>query len=339
MFPANIRPLALLVKPVGASCNLDCPYCFYKRHAAGKMDLKLLERTLDSYMAMPFPARFKSVSLQGGEPLLAGAEVLELVSRYPCAKNIQTNATLLTPEIARGFARTGWLAGVSLDGPEDIHDKMRSSSHGAVVSGIRMLEEAGAAYNLMTVVSKANVAKAACIYSYFKNAFKTRFHQYIECTGPDPAFAITAEAWGDFLVELFDEWIKSDLREISIRTFDSLASVMLGRGPVQCSFSDTCAHHLVVEFDGSVYPCDFHVSEETRLGNIKDKSLLEIAQSEEYAKFAARKGEIAPECASCEYFTYCRGDCPRNRRSLCAGWKRFFAHALGRLGESIFSAD
>lgn len=326
-----MKPFSLLVKPAGGGCNLDCRYCFYrKNHAAGMMSDETAARVLAQYAALPFDG--KSVALQGGEPLLAfGSGIFQMLDSCPFEKSVQTNATLVTDEVAGFLAHGGWLVGASLDGPKPLN-RLRGDSFDAAVRGIGKLEEAGVDYNLLTVVSKANVAHPRDVYLFLRDNFATRRHQYIECTGP--CDGITGEEWGEFLVGLFDEWVKRDSRAVSVRLFDSIVSQMLRGRPTQCSFSPDCRHHLVVEHDGSVYPCDFHVRPETRLGSITADSLADIAESPAYRRFAEKKTACLPEtCRICRYFEFCRGDCPRNAQRLCAGWRRFFAHAVPRLRE------
>ena len=330
-----LQPFSLLVKPAGGGCNLSCSYCFYKDHPAGLMSRDLALTMFDKYAALPFAE--KSIALQGGEPLLAaGSGILELMAEYPFEKSIQTNATLLTDELAATFSQGGWLVGASLDGPRELN-RMHDNSFDDAVRGIRLLEKHGADYNLLTVVSKANVEHPAEVYRFLRDNFKTRFHQYIECTGPRDE--ITGEEWGAFLVGLFDEWVKADSRTVSVRLFDSIVSQILLGFPTQCSFGVSCRQYLVVEHDGSVYPCDFHVRDDLKLGNIATDSFESMLESPIYCKFAAAKtANLPPKCRDCRHIAFCNGDCPRNRRTLCAGWQTFFDHALPTLRKLAIEA-
>ena len=332
----GMQPFSILIKPAGGACNLDCKYCFYKRHPGGLMTDKTRDRLLKEYIELPF--YLKSIALQGGEPLLAWDTFIfnllsetRLFTNMAFEKSVQTNATLVTDEIAEKLAYGNWLVGASLDGPREFN-RFRGDSFDATCRGIRKLEAAGVDYNLLTVVSKANVAHPVETYRFLRDNFSTRFHQYIECTGP--CCEINADEWGYFLCGLFDEWIKADAHTISVRLFDSIVSkLVLGR-TTQCSFARSCRQYLVVEYDGSVYPCDFHVTDELCLGNINEKTLVEMIESAEYKRFADAKMASLPDtCRSCKYLDICNGDCPRNRQRLCAGWRRFFDHALPRLKE------
>lgn len=339
-----MKPFSLLVKPVGGACNLACKYCFYSGHAAGVMSEEVCAHMLDTYAALPFAE--KAVALQGGEPLLAPGYVFDRMDATPVERSLQTNGTLLTPDRADRLRRGNWLVGLSLDGPPALNVRRYARGGAALagetfaqtVRGIRLLEDFQVDYNLLTVVSRGNVGHAREIYRYFRENFATRHYQFIECTGP--CEEIDGEAWGAFLCELFDEWAKADAYAVSVRLFDSVVSRLVRGFPTQCSFAASCDQYLVVEHDGSVYPCDFHVSEDLKLGNVMTHSWEQLLASPAYARFAARKcADLDPACRNCRYFGYCQGDCPRNRRAgrsaLCAGWKRFFAHTLGKFEELV----
>lgn len=336
-----MKPFSILLKPVGAACNLDCSYCFYSDHPAGVMAEETFRSMLESYMALPFAD--KSVALQGGEPLMAPEYIFDALEGEMLMRSLQTNATLVTPEVAERLKRGGWLVGASLDGPRGCNVLRRRGSDPVkafdeAVAGIRNLEKAGVDYNLLTVVSKANVAHAAEVYRYLRDNFSTRYHQYIECTGP--CDEITAEEWGRFLCDLFDEWSKEDAYTVSIRLFDSIVSQLVRGFHTQCSFATRCDSYLVVEHDGSVYPCDFHVRGDLKLGNVMTHTWEELLESDVYRRFAEAKCAALPDaCQVCEFARFCNGDCPRNRvagrSALCAGWKMFFAHTLGRFEEII----
>lgn len=325
-----MRPFSLLVKPVGGACNLACSYCFYREHASGVMSPAVAERLFSSYDALPFAN--KAVALQGGEPLLAPDSVFEALGAANVERSLQTNGISLTPEKADRLKRGNYLVGLSLDGPAALNrGRGDEAVFEKIVAAARLLENFAVDYNLLTVVSRWNATKAKEIYRFFRETFATRFYQFIECTGPRDE--VTGAAWGTFLIDLFDEWKKADTRVISIRLFDSILSQILRGYPTQCSFATSCRQYLVVEHDGSVYPCDFHVREDLKLGNIMTHSWEELISSPVYEAFArAKTNTLSPACRACAYRAFCQGDCPRNRKAgrsvLCDGWKAFFAHAL-----------
>ncbi len=358
-----MNPFSLLIKPTSADCNLRCDYCFYldrgqlyPHTSKHRMPDEVLERMVRSFMTTPQPQY--SFGWQGGEPLLMGIDffkrVTELQKKYGGAgatvsNGLQTNAILIDEEFAEHLARYNFLTGVSLDGPAEIHDRYRrfaggGGSHSRVIRAIRTLHRHGAEYNILTLVSEANVEKPLEIYRYLRDQ-DFRYHQYIECVEFDNGgnlqpFAISGEQWGDFLCAVFDEWYRHDTRRISVRLFDSILSVMLGQPPTMCSMDRDCRQYFVVEHNGDIYPCDFFVRPHLRLGNIMSSGWDEFQNSQLYESFGARKRQWNKECGRCPHLRFCAGCCTKNRPGqgerpgslsvLCSGWKQFYKHTLDR---------
>ena len=297
-----------------------------------------------------------SFAFQGGEPTLMGIDffrrVVALQKKYGrdgqnVGNSIQTNGTLITEELAKLFAEYHFLAGVSLDGPAEIHNVYRKyangrGTHADVMKGLANLRSQKAEFNVLTLVHKANVRKAAEVYGYLcDNGF--HFQQYIECVEFDKGgrlmpFAISGLEWGDFLCGLYDEWIKGDTRRVSIRLFDSIVLKLVDGVSNCCQMDNDCRQYFVVEHNGDVYPCDFFVQPELSLGNIMIDSWQSFLGSNRYVEFGKRKRTLNRQCEECEYLRLCAGDCPKHRyftaidprqvSELCAGWKQFYNHTL-----------
>ena len=138
------KQFSLLIKPASADCNLACAYCFYlpkaglyPNSARHRMSENVLERIVSSYLSTAQSTY--SFGWQGGEPTLMGVEffrkVVELQSHYGnpgsvVANGLQTNATMITEELAGLFSEYRFLLGVSLDGPEEFHDTYRRNRKG-----------------------------------------------------------------------------------------------------------------------------------------------------------------------------------------------------------------
>ena len=335
-----MRGFSLLVKPAGDSCNLACPYCFYRGHgeggAARRMSEEMLAHLLTTYRALPIASH--DVAFQGGEPLLMGENFFRRAAEIGEGINfsVQTNATLVTASMAKFFAEADWLVGVSphWEGLEEkkeggsrkeevwnfktpyfiLHPSSFILSEGLGEKGYWELVKAGVKTNILQLVTKENVGEPEKLYHYLRDELKCNWQQYIECTAP-AAFAITGEEWGEFLCRLFDVWkAEGDERRVSIRLFDSIVSQLVHGVPTMCNFARDCRNYLVVEANGDVYPCDFHVLPEFRLGNILVDSWEKLIASPRYTAFGERKRAFP--------------DCPRNRGTLDKGWQRFFAHAV-----------
>jgi uncharacterized protein len=318
------------------------------------MSLDVAEKMISSFMATDQPQY--SFGWQGGEPTLMGLDffkkVIELQKKYgergaQVSNGLQTNTTLIDDAFAKHLAEFNFLVGVSIDGPAEIHDHYRKygdgrGAHADVMKGLDRLKDNNVEYNVLTLVSQSNVAKPALIYNYLKD-MGVFFHQYIECvefdsTGKLMPFAINWKEWGDFLCGIYDEWIKEDTRNVSVRLFDSIITMMVEGTPNVCAMSRDCRQYLVVEYNGDVYPCDFFVQADMKLGNIMENSWEEMLESPIYIDFGKRKSCWNEKCDECEYLNYCAGCCPKNRpghgaepenlSALCDGWKQFYHHSL-----------
>ncbi len=356
-----MRPFSLLIKPASADCNMNCKYCFYLGHSKlypktkkHRMSESVLERMIKSYIETAQPQY--SFGWQGGEPTLMGVDffrrVVHLQKKYGregdiVTNSLQTNCTLIDDEFAKHLARYNFLVGVSLDGPEYIHDRYRKfvnnrGSHEQVMHGIECLQKNKVEFNILTLVNNFNVSKAKEVYHYLgENGFY--YHQYIPCVefdgkGRPLPYSISGEEWSDFLCELYDEWYKSDTRKVSIRLFDSIVSYLVDGVYNICHMGQNCNQYFTVEYNGDCYPCDFFVRKGLKLGNILRNSWEDFIESETYREFGKQKSAWSSLCTECEYQKFCNGDCLKYRiyndkdsktlSWLCIGWKKFYKHAL-----------
>jgi uncharacterized protein len=362
------RITSLLIKPASAVCNLDCEYCFYldreadpyKALPARTMTEETLERLVDTFLFYSYP---NSVfAFQGGEPTLSGLaffqKLVEFQKQYGrdgqnVSNALQTNAMLIDADWAALFREYNWLLGVSIDGPEDVHDryrfnKGRQGTWRQVMRGIEVLKKHGVEFNVLCVLSQANVEKPREIYRFFRGLGIGHI-QYIPLAefAPDGTplpFTITAGQYGRFLCETFDLWWP-ERRKVRIRFFDNLAEAVAGLKPGSCTLHETCDSYVVVEYNGDVYPCDFFVEKDWKLGNLALDSWAEIARRQKRYTFAAKKTLAHPECQVCEYQSICHGGCPKLRHGphrrfedldyFCAAYKMIYARALGPLREEV----
>ncbi|MFX1572190.1 MAG: anaerobic sulfatase maturase [Promethearchaeota archaeon] len=355
-----MEPFSLLIKPVSADCNLRCEYCFYIDHLNSaenkpRMSDDVLEKIIAKYMKTNQNNNY-IFGWQGGEPTLMGLEffknVIKLQKRYApsgatISNGLQTNGTLITDEMAEFFADYNFLIGVSLDGPAHLHNYYRKtinqkSSHSLVMRGIERLKNYNVEFNILTLINNETVKKGREIYQYLKNN-NFDYHQYIPCIefdenyNPKP-FSITGKEWGNFLCDLFDEWIKGDINRVSIRLFDSILNFLLNRQYSVCYMGNDCRQYFVVEYDGNIYPCDFFVQKDLLLGNIMTSEWEDFLKSPIYHKFGMQKSLYNKNCYTCSYIYLCNGDCQKfrigntnsfNKLSvLCKGWKKFYTYSL-----------
>lgn len=348
------RPLYVMLKPVGAQCNMDCSYCYYseKEHLyPGQRQLMsetLLERFTQAYIEAQSMAQVL-FTWHGGEPLLRPISFYQKAMDYQrkyaqgriIDNCIQTNASLLNDEWCRFFKENNWLVGVSIDGPEKYHNAYRSFKQGspsfsAVMKGIECLNRHQVDWNAMAVIHRQNVDDPLGFYRFFKD-IDCRYIQFspmverisLQADGrhlarPDQAerlalseASITPKQWGNFLCKLFDEWIKNDVGRYFIQIFDATLANWVGEEAGICSLSTHCGHAAVMEFNGDVYSCDHFVFPEYKLGNIYSQTLMEMLYGEQQKRFASIKTNALPSiCQQCEYYFACHGECPKNRFAI-----------------------
>ncbi|MDE6552084.1 MAG: anaerobic sulfatase maturase [Muribaculaceae bacterium] len=345
------RPMYVMLKPVGSSCNLGCDYCYYLKKGSGAvMDERLLEDFIRQYIASQNTPQVL-FTWHGGEPLLKPLgfyrKALELQRKFADGRRIdnclQTNGTLLTDEWCDFLRDNHFLVGISIDGPQPLHDACRRKSGGSstwndVMRGIRLLQQYGVEWNAMATVNAVNVEYPKAFYHFFRD-IGCEFLQFTPVIEPDkPDLSITADQWGSFLCSLYDEWVKEDVGKVFVQLFDATLANWAGVAPGVCSMSATCGLAPVVEADGSVYCCDHFVRPEYKLGNILERPLSEILYGETQLKFGwSKKSSLPRECRECRWLFACHGECPKNRlindrygepglNCLCRGYRQFFAH-------------
>ncbi|WP_308195505.1 anaerobic sulfatase maturase [Paenibacillus mellifer] len=353
-------------KTVSEDCNLACDYCYYST-AGGHphqpvrvMEPALLDRFISQYMKRSSGQAV--FSWQGGEPLLAGLpyfeHVVSLQAKYApphtmISNALQTNGTLINESWARFFKRYHFLIGISLDGPEPIHDTHRITGSGKgsfdlVMRGLHHLEQAGVEYNILTVIHEDNVKKPDELMAFYHEQ-NFAFIQFIPCmdfvsqqSGMSGRFRITPEEYGEFLCRTFDLWYNDGLPEVSIRMFENMLLALLHRPAELCVHNLCCPKMMVLETNGDAYPCDFFIDEEHKLGNVGQDDLDVLLAKQVYHDFLQMKPNVNEACRKCEYLQFCHGGCPRNRNWLdvndrtevdyfCRGYKMFYAHAYDRM--------
>ncbi len=359
-FAPFAKPIYIMLKPIGAVCNLRCEYCYY----LDKKDLypqaknfvmndEVLEKFIQQYMeSQTMPEVL--FTWHGGETLMRNRDFYEkairIEQKYAQGRKIdnciQTNGTLLTEDWCKFFKDNNFLVGISIDGPQHCHDRYRRTRDGRpsfvkVMKGINLLKKYGVEYNAMAVVNDYNVDYPLEFYNFFKE-IDCRYIQFTpiveQINGQFASWNVPSEKWGDFLIAVFDEWVRKDVGTFFIQYFDSTLANWMGVPPGVCTLAATCGQAGIMEFNGDVYSCDHFVFPEYKLGNIHTKTITEMMYSEKQKEFGRNKYETLPrQCKECEFLFACHGECPKNRiikteegddglNYLCKGYYKFYRH-------------
>lgn len=369
------RPMYIMLKPAGSLCNLRCKYCYYlekgKLYKEDKHQVisdDLLERFIRDYIESQTTPQVL-FTWHGGETLMRPVsfyrKALELQRRYARGRQIdnciQTNAILLNDEWCRFFKENNFLVGVSIDGPQEFHDEYRKTPTGGpsfqkVMKGINLLNKYGVEWNALAVVNDFNADYPLDFYHFFKE-IGCRYIQFTPIVErrvqrPDGLslapgmqeegqlidFSVTPEQWGNFLCTIFDEWVRNDVGNYYIQLFDATLANWVGYPPGICTMAEECGHAGVMEWNGDVYSCDHFVYPEHRLGNIAERSLYQLMNSDKQRQFSQnKKNRLPQQCRECPWLFACHGECPKNRfvkdaygnpgmNYLCSGYRQFFEH-------------
>ena len=369
----------VMAKPSGAVCNIDCKYCFYlekeKLYPEKGKNWRMDDETLDLYVRQYIEAQDVpevSFAWQGGEPTLMGVgfyrKAVALQKEYANGKHItnafQTNGVLLDDEWGVFLGENQFLVGLSVDGPEEMHDRFRVDKGGKptfakVMAGLDALKRHNVEFNTLTVLQRNNAEHPKEVYAFLKG-IGSHFMQFIpiveriaDAPGDDllelvnPAFdgrarvsnwSVGSAQYGRFLCGVFDEWVRADVGQYFVQIVDISLGAWMGQEPSLCIFSQTCGRAMIIEHNGDLYSCDHFVYPEHNLGNVRETSIREMTQSPQQVKFGNDKRDALPRfCQACDYRFACNGGCPKQRFSktpdgedglnyLCKGYKMFFSH-------------
>lgn len=361
--------ISVLIKPSSGMCNMSCDYCFYCDEAQKRVQDSygfMSEDTLKNIIRKTMLQAEGAVqyAFQGGEPTLRGIDffrkVLEFQKKYnrkgiKVHNAFQTNGYAIDEEWCRFFAENHFLVGISIDGIREVHDAYRHDKNGRdtydkIVKATELMDAFGVDYNVLTVVNQKTVRHVDEIYSEYRKR-GWNYQQYIACLEPleeghgKTEYGISAEQYGRFLIRLFELWYRDwkKNKQPYIRQFENYVGMLLGYPPEACEQCGTCGIQYVVEADGGVYPCDFYMLDEYRLGNFNENRLSELDEKRKEIKFIERSYKLDPKCKECPHAFLCRGGCQRHkdlveeteyyRNFLCEGYKLFFEQCGEKLVE------
>ncbi|OKY74633.1 MAG: anaerobic sulfatase maturase [Desulfobulbaceae bacterium DB1] len=349
----------VVAKPVGPACNLNCEYCFYLEKQAlfssgeqYRMSDDVLSAFITDYVTCQ-PTPEVAFVWQGGEPTLGGLDffnrVVELqkplAGRKIISNALQTNGTLLTDEWCVFLREHDFLVGISLDGPQEVHDRYRrdrggNGSFAQVMRGLRLLQKHGVAYNVLACVARETERRPLDVYRFLRDQgveyiqfspvverlpdARSR-EQGLRLAGPAVLtreetqievfpWSVSPEGYGDFLIAIYEEWVRHDVGTTFVMNFEWALNAWIGNPSPVCIHARQCGRSLVIEHNGDLYACDHYVYPHYRLGNILTDGLIGMVEKAWRTGFGAAKESALPRCCrECEVLAACRGGCPKHR--------------------------
>ena len=357
-------PFHVLIKPIGPLCNLDCEYCYYLeksnmfRGSKFRMSDAILEKHIRHYIeSQPQDCREVNFAWQGGEPTLLGLDffkrVVEIQSRHQrtgmkISNALQTNGVELDNSWAQFLKANQFLVGISIDGPQQFHDKYRKTRSGKgsflqVKRGLDYLCEAGAEFNVLTTVQRHNGDHPLEVYQGLK-LLGAEYIQFIPIVEHEAGQSVSVRSvlprqYGEFLVAVFESWRSGgDIGKTFVQDFDAALNAMAGNPYTICSHAPRCGRSVALEHNGDVFSCDHFVSDDYRIGNIQHSSYPQMLDGPVQTSFGDDKLDKLPAaCLKCPVKYLCFGGCPAHRyipvkgsdlkmNYLCAGYRMFFEH-------------
>jgi len=359
----------VMSKPTGAKCNLDCDYCFFlkKENLYPGSNFRMSDEVLENYIKQTIEGQkvpHVTIAWQGGEPTLMGIDFfrrsIEIEKKYikpgvTIENSLQTNGILIDEEWCQFLHENKFLIGLSIDGPKGMYDAYRRDKSGKsvfdkVIRALRLMQEYKVEFNILCTVNAANADYPLEVYKYFRDELGVKYIQLIPIVERDNESGyqegthvtdrtVKPEQYGRFLIEIFDEWIKKDVGDMFVLTFDGILASYIRGYSTLCIFQPTCGDGIALEHNGDVYSCDHYVEPDYLIGNIGETSLEDLVSSNKQRGFGKEKLDTLPRyCKECKFLFACNGECPKNRilttpdgesglNWLCEGLKAFFKHA------------
>lgn len=350
-----------MLKPASSACNLRCRYCFYtdvasrrERPSLGIMSRETMEKILGNIRRSLSPGDTVSFGFQGGEPTLAGLDFYRKFVRQVESWNlkiniswtIQTNGILLDEEWCRFLKEKQFLVGLSLDILPKCHDFARVDPEGRgtyrrVVETLDRLRRHGIEYNVLCTLTNPTARHPDKVWKQVRD-LDIPYIQFTPCLDRlDPAvkspYALTPDRFASFYSQLFRLWAADFARGQyrSVKLFDDLVNLLAFGRVTGCGIDGKCRPQIVVEADGSVYPCDFYCLDAYRAGSLAEQSLEAVCASQALPQFADRPHEAPGLCQTCPYHSLCGGGCKRMQSAVCCapqdktcGMQQFLAGAM-----------
>ncbi len=351
--PATARaPFHLLIKPIGAKCNLRCDYCYYlekdklypNQHSF-RMTNETLKSLTKQYIDSQPPGTIEvNFAWQGGEPTLMGIEFFRQAIRYQkqfsrpnlnISNSLQTNGTLLNDNWGVFLKEHKFLVGISVDGPMKLHDRLRRTKSGEgsfnlVKQGIEVLRRHRVEHNFLCTINSYNADHPQKVYKALKGLGAEHI-QFIPIVVHDlfnsgknhlrsshgirvSELSVQATQYGKFFNTVFDVWHQKDLGKVFVQNFERVLGIIMGAPSAVCTQAPTCGQNLAIEHDGTIFSCDHFVYPEFKLGRLQDTPLVEIVDSNRQFEFGqAKKDNLCNSCKECPFLKFCHGDCPALR--------------------------
>jgi uncharacterized protein len=337
-------PIGLVVVQSTSLCNLDCDYCYLPdRQRRRIFDLALLPLLVQRILDSPFCGPRISLVWHAGEPLTLPCsyydEATAIIERclvehgadgVVIEQHIQTNGTLINDAWCACFRRNRILVGVSLDGPEAIHDAHRrfrngNGSHALAMGGIEALRRHGVPFHVIAVVTATAMEQPEAMYRFFRdNGISAVGFNVEEQEGVHTSSSMQGrEREGQYRAFLEQFWrlSEADGHPLRLREFEQVIGLIQREQRLNQNELNRPFCILSVDWEGNFSTFDpelLSVSSDRygsfNLGNLRSTSFEQAARSDRFAQLWRDVVSGMERCqGSCDYFGLCGGGMGSNK--------------------------
>lgn len=345
---------------IHSRCDLSCDYCYiYEmadqswREQPRRMSLDVAGETAASIGEHARTHKIPEITLilHGGEPLLAGPELIwKLVTetRKQAGQavrvdvGVQTNGVGLTESFLRLFRELGVHVGISLDGAQESHDRHRRFASGrgsfdAVRAGIERLRDDRFRHlfsGLLCTIDLNNdpVATYEALADFVPPHVDFLLpHGTWDAPPPGRSPDPSQTPYGDWLVAIFDHWYRAP--RTRIRLFEDIIHLLLGRTSSYESVGLSPVRVVIIETDGSIEQVDSlkavrHGAARTGLHVSRDSLDAALVTPGVAARQIGIKG-LSAQCRMCPIHRVCGGGLYAHR----------YRSGTGFANPSVYCAD
>lgn len=363
-----MKHISVLIKPASSLCNLRCSYCFYANVSSlrevrsfGKMKSEVACKMIEHIYADLEDGDQLTMAFQGGEPTLAGLSYFRMITTLIAAQEkavvvhyaLQTNGTVINEKWCAFLKEHQFLVGLSIDGMEQYHDLNRVDTRGRgtfqrVIQTKRLFDSYQIEYNILCVLTNPLAIEAEKVYDFLKEE-QIEYIQFIPClaelntTEPDN-YALTPRHFALFYRKFFLLWFNDLIKgnKMSVKLFDDILNLLVNQQLTACGILGNCQVQYVIEADGSVYPCDFYVLDQYRLGYIQEQTLRQLFSQDVSQRFICDTLPMEETCKACPFQKICRGGCKRMKDAMYVdhngfcGYREFLAGFVPKIEEIIY---
>lgn len=359
-----MNQLSFLIKPASSLCNMRCRYCFYadvadmrEIRSYGLMSHDTARTIIEKAKEELSPGGNVLFAFQGGEPTVAGIEFFydffnmtdELLNGMNVSFSFQTNGLLLNDEWCRLFKERDILVGLSVDSYSELHDSMRIDASGKgtykrIHTAMEKLKKHGVRYNILSVLTSSMARHPNAVWAWLQKE-SVEYVQFIPCLDELAAekpskWALSPSKFYNFYINLYPLWKKSAQNGhfISVKLYDDLINLYLAGRATACGITGRCSVQYVVEANGDVFPCDFYVIDEYRMGSLLDSKPSELYPNGEKFLVCGRNYAMGEPCTKCRYYAICSGGCKRLLSSMyIENGECYYAKLLNELLPQLLS--